>query len=386
MSNNSNTQSQNTQSQNTQSQTTQATTIPVQTTQPKKSVFQRKGVRAITIISSVAIAAAGIISIANCSGCINGEDSSIYNSDDVNSDNKDNNASNPTSNNDNNGSNSSTVETQEQVKSNETTETSDDIESFESTDIPETMDADNMEFDFNNKSKLTADDLVKMSESFSEYVNKTAVLSHKYYKYEKLKPEDLYPVIFLGNITRFSKEEILELIDRGIISDNHNTNEINSYDFFELYHNDTLNKIMEGRTDIIDLSLILSDERDIEIANTMNTVITDFVSESWSVNYKNYMDTVYYYAGNVTLYNNQYDYSQSIYSTDRSGLSVGADYVLCFAATVIDSIAENNNMANQYSSKMIFDNAYDHSNIASVFNDCNAKSEVAIPKGKQLTK
>ena len=232
---------------------------------------------------------------------------------------------------------------------------------------------------------MSAEEMVTLSNSFSSYINKAATLSHNNYKFAEITPEDLYSVVYLANIDIISKEETARLIEAGIISDNIQTNVVNSFNFYELYSDDTINKIMEGKTDLIDLSLILANKHDQAVAQTMNKIMIDSIKADNSVAYKNYMDTVFYYAEDVTLYNTEYDYSQSIYETDRDKLSVGGDYTLGYVAVCIDEISKMKGVANVYASEVLTNGANDFSNVVGVFNGCKISTEINN-NDKTLTK
>ncbi len=224
--------------------------------------------------------------------------------------------------------------------------------------------------------EMSAEDVVALSRSFSEYVNKTATLSHKNYKFDAVTPEELYSVVYLANIDSISKEETSRLIEAGLISDNIQTNVVNSFNFYELYSDDTINKIMEEKTNIIDLSLILANKQDQKVAETMNKIMIDSINASEDQNYKNYMDTVFYYAEDVTLNDNNYIYGASIYNTDRDELSVGADYTLGYTAICINEISKMNGVSNQYASEILSNGANDFSNVVGIFNGCKISTEI----------
>lgn len=232
--------------------------------------------------------------------------------------------------------------------------------------------------------KNTAEDLVKLSRSFATYVNKTATLSHENYKFEEIKPEDLYSVIYLANIETFDKEETERLIENGIISDNILNNVADSFYFYELYADDTINKIAEGKTNIIDLSMIMSDEKGQEVAKTMNGIMTGSINATKEQNTKNYMDTVFYYAEGVTFAENDYDYRKSIYSTDRDALSVGADYTLSYAASCIDEIFKMKGVATKTYSDIMYEGRVDFSNVVQVFNGCMLEEQKTEDKVNTL--
>ena len=233
--------------------------------------------------------------------------------------------------------------------------------------------------------EMTADDVKNISKSFAEYLNKEATLSHVNYKFSEIEPEDLISVVYLANIDNISKVETEALIEKGLISSNIQKNIENSFYFYNLYTDDTINKIDEGKTNLIDLSLILSNEDDIKTFNIMNKIMIDSITNTPEENYKNYIDTAFYYASDVTVYNNTYDYSQSVYETDRDKLTVGGNYTLSFVATTIDFISFNNKVATKEASKILQSGANDFANVVSIFNGCKVDSEI-IEKDNQYTK
>lgn len=232
---------------------------------------------------------------------------------------------------------------------------------------------------------ISAEDVVKLSRSYATYINKTATLSHKNYKFDEVKPEELYSVVYLANIDSVSASETQKLIEYGIISDNIETNVADSFNFYELYADDTINKIAEGKKNIIDLSLIITDKKGQDTAKIMNGIMTDSISATKEENTKNYIDTSMYYAEGVTLVDNSYDFSKSIYPTDRDELSVGADYTLSYAASCIDEIMKNKGVATKYYSDIMYNGRVDFSNVVQVFNGCKTQ-EIDLKSNKVLVK
>lgn len=319
-----------------------------------------------------AVLLAGGIALTSCSGCQNKDKTPSSSSVDNNTNNT--NTSKTTTSN----TITSTTTTKPIVKDeNEIIETTESGE-VESNETKETEDSEIIDFEDIEPVyiEMSAEDVVTLSRTFSEYVNKTATLSHENYKFDKVTPEDLYSVVYLANIDSISKEETSRLIDAGLISDNIQTNVVNSFNFYELYSDDTINKIMEEKTNIIDLSLILANKHDQAVAETMNKIIIDSIDANTAENYKNYMDTVFYYAEDVTLSGNNYDYSKSIYETDRDELSVGADYTLGYTAICINEISKMNGVSNQYASEILSNGANDFSNVVGIFNGCKISTEI----------
>lgn len=232
---------------------------------------------------------------------------------------------------------------------------------------------------------ISAEDVVKLSRSYANYINKTATLSHNNYKFDEVKPEELYSVVYLANIDSVSASETQKLIEYGIISDNIETNVADSFNFYELYADDTINKIAEGKKNIIDLSLIITDKKGQDTARIMNDIMTGSISATKEENTKNYIDTSMYYAEGVTLADNNYDFSKSIYPTDRDELSVGADYTLSYAASCIDEIMKNNGIATKYYSDIMYNGRVDFSNVVQVFNGCKTQ-EIGLKSNKVLVK
>lgn len=223
----------------------------------------------------------------------------------------------------------------------------------------------------NEKEVFTAHDVVERSTKLAEYINKNAVLAHDNYKFSTITAEDMYAPVFLANIDHVDDEVTAELIANGIIDENIEVNVANSFYFFELYADDTINKVMEGKTNILDLALLMGYEKDRKTAGTMNDIITGFVSNEKEVNRKNYLDTVYYYAEGVTVNKGDYSYASSIYETDRDRLAVGSDYTLSYAASAIDELAKMAGVATKAESAVMYEGRVDFSNLAQVFmNQC----------------
>lgn len=337
---------------------------------------KKKGNKIKVFIGAVVLATVGGIALTQCSGCeVKDVETSYSNSD---TDNKDNVATTTSA---------TTTTTPKTTTAPFTTTTPKTTTSKTNTTseptIQEEIILDEVTPAIIN---VTAEDVIKLSQSYATYINKTATLSHRNYKFEEIKPEELYSVVYLANIDFVSKEETARLIANGIISDNIQNNVANSFYFYELYANDTINKISEGKTNTIDLSLLLVNEHDKEVAVTMNKIMTDSISANKETNYKNYMDTVYYYAEGVTIDNNTYDHSKSVYTSDRDKLSVGADYTLSYSASCIDEISKMNGVATEYYSQIMYKGRVDFSNVVSMFNGCKLPEQIENNNSKTLVK
>lgn len=215
---------------------------------------------------------------------------------------------------------------------------------------------------------LTAEDILKMSKEFAAYINENGIFSHRNYKYDKFNMVEMYSVVYLANMDFVSAEETKRLIEGGFISDDILVNIQNSFNFYSFYTTETVNRIKDGKTQILDLSSMMVDREAKKAFNAHESIITGFNTNKKSKNLKNYTDAAFYFAQGVTIKNrNGYDYSKSIYKTDREALSVGADYSLCYMGDCIDEIAKDFGIAVPEYSKIMQEGRDDLSDVVRVF-------------------
>lgn len=218
---------------------------------------------------------------------------------------------------------------------------------------------------------MTLEDVVKLSESYAEYLNKVGVFQTENYAYNKFEAKDLYSAIYLSNIDCFTKEETSKLIENGIINDDIPSIIVDSFEFFNFYQTDTINKVRNNDTNLIDLSLMFAnDEKAIEVSNTMNKVFAEINSDDMDKISNNFIDTYAYFAMGVELPVQNYDYSKSVYTSDRSQLSVGSEYALSYAAEVIKDLSIEKGVTTREIGSTLSEIINDRSNIVRVFNDC----------------
>ena len=104
---------------------------------------------------------------------------------------------------------------------------------------------------------MTAEDVKRMSADFADYVNKTGVFRHRNYNHNYFETYELYSVVYLANIDYIGAEETKKLIDGKFINDTVEKVIEDSFNFFAFYTDDTVNKIMDGKTNTIVLSRIM---------------------------------------------------------------------------------------------------------------------------------
>lgn len=235
--------------------------------------------------------------------------------------------------------------------------------------------------------KVTADDVVQLSKTYAEYVNKTAILATENYKFAELKPEDLYAITYLANISFIDSEETDKLIEMGAIQENFHEMVGNNDKFLGLYITDTINKIYNKDTNIIDLKLLMVDEHDKSVADMMQKMITDSVTNTKDENLENYKHLVFYFGENMTYTQGEYDYSTSPFEDDIDELTTGGKFLLGFTAVTMDKIYSNAGIKNARYSNIIKENAGNASNIINTFYDecrkpVQTETEISITLSK----
>lgn len=331
----------------------------------------------------LAVLTGGIVLIGGCSGKQNIEnESSIISSVDSSSNVDDNTIGGDP----NTSSNSSDT-----TSSNVQTDSSTSMDSNNSTDSDTIDDEDYINID-NEPSvykNITAEDVVKLSRSFAEYLNKFAKLSDEYYVFSEIKPSNAYSSVYLTSIDNVNKEETERLIESDLLNENIKENIVNAFPISNLIRDDASNKMITAynneekvdENDFIDLSLILTNEADIETFKIMRQIMVEAVNNP-ETREKNYKDLVYYYMMGENIYDDSYDYSKSIFTTDRSSLTVGGDYILRNMAYSIMQINKATKTDNASYNEMLDASLSNYANIMQVFDDKCASME----KDKQYTK
>lgn len=217
--------------------------------------------------------------------------------------------------------------------------------------------------------KVTADDVVELSKKYAEYVNKTAVLVSEKYKFSEIKPEDLYAITYLANISFIDNEETEKLIEMGVIKENFHEMVGSNDKFLGLYITDTINKVYDKNTNIIDLTLLMVDEHDKSVADIMQKMITDSITNTKEENLANYKHLVFYFGENMTYTEGEYDYRTSPFEDDIDELTTGGKFLLGFTAVTMDKVYSNAGIKNTRYSKIIKENAGNSSNIINTFYD-----------------
>lgn len=232
---------------------------------------------------------------------------------------------------------------------------------------------------------MTAEDLVKLSESYAEYVNRIGNFNFENCKYNKFEAKDLYSTVYLTNIDCFTNEETQRLIDNGIINDDIGSVVRNSFQFYSFYETDTYHKANKGDTNFIDLSMIfVNDDKAKKVTNTMNKVLSELSTADNTKISSNFVDTYAFFAQGTTLPVSNYDYSKSIYESDRSQLSAGSIYTLNFQGRVIKDLSIEKKATTYAVGKNLNDVLGDISDITRIFEGCLASNKVE--KEKVLTK
>ena len=234
---------------------------------------------------------------------------------------------------------------------------------------------------------MTAEDLVKLSKTYAEYINKVGVFTTENYTYNKFEAKDLYSAVYLSNIDCFTDEETKRLIDNGIINDDIGSVVVNSFGFFNFYQTDTYHKAKNGDKNLIDLSMLfVNDKKAEKTFETMNTVLGEMSTADSNKLSSNFVDTYAYFAAGVELPVSNYDYSKSIYTSDRSQLSVGSIYTLSFATEVIKNLSVEKGAATWTVGNTLSEVINDRSDIVRIFDGCTAIKENTNEPSKVLTK
>lgn len=223
---------------------------------------------------------------------------------------------------------------------------------------------------------MSAEELVKLSNSYADYINKIGEFNTENCNYDKFEAKDLYSAVYLSNIDCFTNEETQRLIDNGIINDDIASIMVDSFNFFNFYQTDTYHKAMNGNKNLIDLSMIfINDKKANNISNTMNTVLNEISTSDTSKISSNFVDTYAFFARGTTLPVSNYDYSKSIYQSDRSQLSVGSMYALSFEAEVVKDLSVYKGVTTYAVGQNLSEVLGDQSNIVRVFEGCLENKE-----------
>lgn len=234
---------------------------------------------------------------------------------------------------------------------------------------------------------MTAEDLVKLSKTYAEYINKVGVFTTENYTYNKFEAKDLYSAVYLSNIDCFTDEETKRLIDNGIINDDIGSVVVNSFGFFNFYQTDTYHKAKNGDKNLIDLSMLfVNDKKAEKTFETMNTVLGEMSTADSNKLSSNFVDTYAYFAAGVELPVSNYDYSKSIYTSDRSQLAAGSVYALSYAAEVIKDLSVEKGVATWAVGNTLSEVINDRSDIVRIFDGCTAIKENTNEPSKVLTK
>ena len=234
---------------------------------------------------------------------------------------------------------------------------------------------------------MTAEDLVKLSKTYAEYINKVGVFTTENYAYNKFEAKDLYSGVYLSNIDCFTDEETKRLIDNGIINDDIGSVVVNSFGFFNFYQTDTYHKAKNGDKNLIDLSMLfVNDKKAEKTFETMNAVLGEMSTADSNKLSSNFVDTYAYFAAGVELPVSNYDYSKSIYTSDRSQLVAGSVYALSYAAEVIKDLSVEKGVATWAVGNTLSEVINDRSDIVRIFDGCTATKENANEPSKVLTK
>lgn len=324
------------------------------------SKFNGKTVKKIAGFGGAAIILGGTIALGSCN-----HDSENVNDASISSDNT--------------NSNNNDVKETLTTTTNNTTATEPDEVTIDATDV-ETMEVtiESEKEDTTNSNEfepavvyMTAEDLVKLSKSYAEYVNKVGVFDNENYSYDKFEAKDLYSAVYLSNIDCFTDEETRRLIDNGIINDDIGSVVVNSFGFFNFYQTDTYHKVQNGDQNFIDLSMLFANDSKAEkVFETMTTVLNDMGTNDASKISSNFIDTYAYFAAGVELPVSDYDYSKSIYTSDRSQLSVGSMYALSYTAEVIKDLSVEKGVTTWSIGNTFSEVINDRSNIVRIFEGC----------------
>ena len=338
-----------------------------------KTVNKKK----LFIFGSAATLIGGTIALVSCNNNNQNVNNSSIVTDDTNLDKNNSNNVKPsttTTTSSNNESNSNVTIDANEVETIEVTIDSEDVKEESDEIVPAVV-------------YMTAEDLVKLSKSYAEYVNKVGVLTTENYTYNEFEAKDLYSTVYLSNIECFTAEETERLIENGIINDNIYSICENSWNFLSFYQGDTLYKVRNKKANLIDLSMLfVNDKKAEKTFETMNTVLNEMNTVDSNKLSSNFVDTYAYFAAGVELPVSNYDYSKSIYTSDRSQLSVGSIYTLSFATEVIKNLSVEKGAATWTTGNTLSEVINDRSDIIRVFEGCTISKENTNEPSKVLTK
>ena len=174
---------------------------------------------------------------------------------------------------------------------------------------------------------------------------------------------------------------------RGIINDNIYSICENSWNFLSFYQGDTLYKVRNKKANLIDLSMLfVNDKKAEKTFETMNTVLNEMNTVDSNKLSSNFVDTYAYFAAGVELPVSNYDYSKSIYTSDRSQLSVGSIYTLSFATEAIKDLSVEKGAATWTVGNALSEVINDRSDIIRLFEGCTISKENTNEPSKVLTK
>lgn len=228
--------------------------------------------------------------------------------------------------------------------------------------------------------RLTAEDVVVLSEKYAEYINKTATLKTEDYAFSEVETKDVIEFATLCNIDFISKEELARLIDKGLVSDNFHSimqNKRLSY-LFGIMASDTYTNAREGKTDMIDPSLILVDEKDKKVLQTLRQMMIDSSIATLEENKANYQHVVFYFGEDMQSYQGEYDYKTSPFGGDVSELSTGGQFMAGLYASIMDTVYNEKGATNKRYSQILNRNVTDVTNLINTFYD-----ECAVLDDKQ---
>lgn len=269
----------------------------------------------------------------------------------------------------------SNSETSSSVVSDES-ESSIVVESTSSTSTEESDILDSV----NPSIRSTAEDVVILSETFAEYINKTVTLKKEDYIFSEVETKDVIAFATLGNIDSISKGEFSRLIDKDLVIDNfHSLISGKRFSYlFGIIASDTYTKAREGREDFIDLSLILVDKKDQEVLKTLQKMMVNSSKLTPEENKANYQHVVFYFGEDMASYEGEYDYRTSPFGGDISELSTGGKFIAGLYASIMDTVYKEKGVTNERYSEILNRNVTDVTNLINTFydNKCVSNEEV----------
>lgn len=239
--------------------------------------------------------------------------------------------------------------------------------------------------------RLTAEDVVILSEESAKHINDTATLKTEDYVFSEVETDDVIEFATLCNIDFISKEELARLIDKDLVSDNFHSimqNKRLSY-LFGIMASDTYTKAREGKTDMIDPSLILVDEKDKKVLQTLRQMMIDSSTATFEENKNNYQHVVFYFGEDMQSYQGEYDYTTSPFEGDVSELSTGGKFMAGLYASIMDTVYNEKGVTNKRYSEVLNRNVTDVTNLINTFYDECAvldDNQNEIESQKTLTK